>query len=186
MRRYSKTFVLALALAATAVLTVGASTAAAHGGGPGGKGLGAVSTTKLVNAAAKELNVTSAKLKAAILTSAEGQIQAALDDEDITADEAADLKDEAADNLNVAYKLSRASTVAKALGVTTTQLNTAFRDARKASIVAKIDAAVEDGDLTADEAADLKAQLDDATLPGYKASSLGGLGFGGGPGDRHH
>ena len=121
MRRYSKTFVLALALGATAVLAVGASTAAAQGGGHRGKGLGAVSTTTL--------------------------------------------------------------------GVTTTQLNTAFPDARKALIVAKIDAAVEDGDLTADEAADLKSQLDDATLPGHKASSLGGLGFGGqeGPGGgRHH
>jgi hypothetical protein len=185
MRSPSKMLGLVLALTATAVLAVGAGTAAAHGGDGAGH-FGSVSTTKLVTAAAKQLNVTSAKLKAAILTSAEARVDAALEDEDIDKDEAADLKEEAANNLNVAYGLSRASTVAKALGITTTQLNDAFRAARKALITQKIDAAVEDGDLTADEAADLKAELADATLPGYKAGGFGfgGFGFGGheGPG----
>jgi hypothetical protein len=168
---------LTLALASAAVLAAGVSPAAAHGG----KRLGNVSTTALVNGAAKQLNVTSAKLKAAILASANARIAAALEDEDIDATEAADLKEEAADNLNVAYSLSRASTVAKEVGITTTALNTGFRAARKAIILARIDAALEDGDIDATEAADLKSQLDDADLPGYKQSSLAGI-FGGGHG----
>jgi len=107
------------------------------------------------------------------------QINEAAADEDIDAGEAADLKEEAQDNLSTAYALSRASTVAKELGVTTTQLNTAFRAARKALIVAQIDQALKDGDIDADEAAEAKADLDDADLPGYKQSRLrfGGGGF---------
>jgi hypothetical protein len=169
---------LVLALAASAALAVGASAAAAHGGG-GGKGgrLGGTSVTKLVNAAAKQLDVTPAKLKSAIVASANTRVDDALADEDIDADEAAELKEEAADNLNVAYALSRASTVAKELGITTAQLNTGFRAARKALITAQIDDAVEDGDIDADEAAELKEELDEAELPGYKRSRLGFRGF---------
>ena len=139
--------------------------------------------TKLVNAGAKQLNVTPAKLKAAIAASAVTRVDEALADEDIDADEAAELKEEIADNLNTAYALSRASTVAKELAVTTTQLNTAFRAARKALITAQIDDALEDGDIDADEAAELKEELDDADLPGYKRSRLG---FGGGFGHGRH
>src|SRR5437867_5484650 len=113
---------LTLTLATAVGVAAGVGPAAAHGG-HGGYRLGAVSTTKLVNAAAKQLNVTSAKLKAAILASANARVAEALADEDIDAAQAADLKDEAADNLNVAYSLSRASTVAKELGVGTTALN---------------------------------------------------------------
>jgi hypothetical protein len=175
--------VLTLTLAAAVAVAAGAGPAAAHGGG--GKRLGAVNTTKLVNAAAKQLSATSAKLKAAILASANARIDAAVEDEDIDATEATDLKDEAADNLNVAYSLSRASTVAKELGITTTALNTGFRAARKALVLARIDAALADGDIDATEAADLKSQLDEADLPGYKQSSLGGgFGYGGGHGYR--
>ena len=135
--------------------------------------------------AAKQLNVTAAKLKAAIIASAVTQINEAAADEDIDADEAADLKEEAQDNLNTAYALSRASTVAKELGITTAQLNTGFRSARKALITAQIDAALEDGDIDADEAAEAKADLADADLPGYKQSRFGFHGgFGGGRG--HH
>jgi hypothetical protein len=176
--------VLTLTLAAAVAVAAGAGPAAAHGGGGGGKHLGAVSTTKLVNAAAKQLNVTSAKLKTAILASANARIAEALADEDIDAAEAADLKDEAADNLNVAYSLSRASTVAKELGIGTTALNDGFRAARKALILAQIDDALADGDIDATQAADLKSQVNSATLPGYKQSSLGGFGHGGGRGFR--
>ncbi len=138
--------------------------------------------TKLVNAGAKQLNVTPAKLKAAIAASAVTRINEAAADEDIDADEAAELKEEVTDNLNVAYSLSRASTVAKELGVTTAQLNTAFRAARKSLLTARIDEALEDGDIDAEEAAEAKAELDDADLPGYKRSTLR---FGGGPGRGH-
>src|SRR5215208_4329754 len=169
---------LTVALASAAIFAAGVGPAAAHGG----KRLGNVGTTALVNAGAKQLNVTSAKLKAAILASANTRIAEALADEDIDATEAADLKDEAADNLNVAYSLSRASTVAKELGVTTTALNDGFRSARKALLLARIDAALADGEIDATQAADLKSQVNAAKLPGYKQSSLGG--FGGGHGYR--
>jgi len=170
---------LVLSLAAIALLALGATAASAHGGKGG---LGRTSTTKLVNAAAKQLNVTSAKLKSAIQASAVTRINEAAADEDIDADEAADLKEEVADNLNTAYSLSRASTVAKELGITTTALNNGFRAARKSLAVARIDEALADGDIDADEAADLKAELDEADLPGYKPSPFRG----GGPGRGHH
>ena len=169
MRRITTKAALVLAIATAAVLAVGTAAAGAHGG-KGGRGSGGASTTKLVNAAAKQLNVTPAKLKAAIVASAVAQINDAAADEDIDADEAADLKEDAQDNLRSAYSLSRASTVAKELGITTAQLNTGFRTARKALAVARIDAALADGDIDADEAADLKAELDDAELAGYKQS----------------
>ena len=182
MKRATLKVTLILSVAAAAVLALGATAASAHGGKGGPHG---VSTTKLVNAAAKQLNVTPAKLKAAIVASAITQINEAVADEDVDTDEAADLKEEAQDNLNTAHSLSRASTVAKELGITTTQLNTGFRSARKALITAQIDAALEDGDIDADEAAEAKADLADADLPGYKQSRFGFHGgFGGGPG--HH
>ena len=179
MKRTTIKVALLLTLAAVTVLALGATAASAHGGkgGPGG-----VSTTKLVNAAAKQLNVTPAKLKSAIVASATARINDAAADEDIDADEAADLKEEVQDNLKTAYSFSRASTVAKELGITTTQLNTGFRAARKSLITAQIDEALADGDIDADEAADLKAELADADLPGYKPSPFRGGGFGHGHG----
>ena len=180
MKRTTMKLTLILALAATTVLALGATAATAHGG-KGGRPGGA-STTKLVNAAAKQLNVTPAKLKAAMAASAVTQIDEAAADGDIDADEAADLKEEVQDNLKAAYALSRASTVAKELGITTAQLNSAFRAARKGLIVAQIDDALEDGEIDADEAAEAKSELDDADLPGYKQ---GRFGFGGGFGRGH-
>ncbi len=180
-------FALAAVTAVVALFTVGVGGAAAHGGGGKGGRFGQVGTSALVNAAASQLGVTSAKLKSAIVDAAVAQINAAADDEDITADEAADLKEEAQDNLNVAYSLSRASVVASNVGVTTTKLNDAFRAARKTLITKKIDAALAAGDITADQAADLKDQLASTTLPGYKQSGLGlGLGLGGPGGGQGH
>ena len=89
------------------------------------------------------------------------------------------MKDEVADNLEYAYRLSRASTVASALGITTTKLNDGFRAARKTIATAQIDAALAAGRIDATQAADAKAALDKATLPGYKAAGLGLLGGGG-------
>ena len=116
------------------------------------------------------------RLVAAIRKSANTQIDAAVEDEDIDADRAAELKDEVEDNLSFAYMLSRASQVATNLGVTTTKLNTEFRDARKALATARIDKALADGRITAAQATELKADLAEADLPGYKG---GGFGFGG-------
>jgi hypothetical protein len=171
---------LTAALAAT--LTVGVAAAAAHGGpgGPGGHGpgLGGGSVSSLVTQAAKQLNVTRAKLVSAIQDSAATHISNAASDGDITSSQADDLKAEAQDNLNVAYALSETKTVASNLGITTTALNTGFRAARKTLATAQIDAALAAGRITADEATSLKSKLDSATLPGYKGG-LGGPGFGG-------
>ena len=111
---------------------------------------------------------------AAIRKSANTQIDAAVEDEDIDEDRADQLKDEVEDNLSYAYRISRASGVATNLGVTTTKLNTEFRDARKVLATARIDKALADGDLTSAEAADLKEELADADLPGYKGAAGGG------------
>ncbi|MBA2462988.1 MAG: hypothetical protein H0V45_14695, partial [Actinobacteria bacterium] len=149
-------------------------------GGPGGKGR--ASTGALVTEAAKQLGVTRAKLVEAIEKAALTRIDEAVEDGDVDADDAADLKEEAGDNLRVAMELSRTRTVAANLGITTAKLNTEFRDARRVLITARIDEAVKDGDLEADEAAELKADLADADLPGYKVSGFGGPGgFGHGP-----
>jgi len=181
MTRSLTKVLLSLGVALTAALAVTVGTAAAHGGpGHGGPGGGA-STTKLVNAGAKQLGVTNAAIRAAIAKSANARVDDALEDGDITSAQAADVKDEIADNLGLAYRLSRASTVASALGVTTTKLNDAFRAARKALTLAAIDAAQAAGRITAEQAAEMKSRLESATLPGYKAG--GGL-FGGGHGGR--
>ena len=83
------------------------------------------------------------------------------------------------DSLRYAYSLSRASKVAANAGKTTAQLNAAFKAARKAVIVKRIDEAVEDGELDADDAAELKEELADSVLPGYKPSRFSfGWGFG--------
>jgi hypothetical protein len=174
---------LVATLAAAAMLSVGVVAASAHGGGPGGggpgdgpRGLRGPSTSALVTEGAKQLGVTRAALVAAIRKSANTQIDAALEDEDIDSDQAAELKNEVEDNLSFAYRLSRASGVATNLGVTTTKLNTEFRDARRALATAAIDKALANGNITADRAAELKAALAEADLPGYKG---GGFGFGG-------
>jgi hypothetical protein len=171
--------VVSFAAVVVAVLAFGAVTASAHGG----PGKGRVSTSKLVTAAASQLSAPRSDLVAAIRKSANASIDAALEDEDITSDEAADAKDEVADNLDYAYRLSRASTVASNLGITTAALNTAFRSARKALLNAQIDAAVAAGTITADEATALKAKVA-ALTAGYKSGGLGaGFGGGGGCGD---
>jgi hypothetical protein len=139
----------------------------------------------------QRLDVTAARLTDAIRDAAVARIDEAVADEDIDAERAAELKEEAQDNLRYAMALSRTRAVASNLGITTTKLNSAFRAARKALIIRRVDAAVAAGDLEADEAAELKAELDDEDLPGYKAGGpggRGGLGFGlgghGGPGGR--
>jgi hypothetical protein len=171
---------LLTAVSLVGLLTLGAAAASAHGG-PGGCGAGGkgVSASALVTQAAKQLNVTKAKLKGAIVDSAVAHIDQQVEDGDIESDEAADLKDQAADDLRFALATSQTKTVAANLGITTTALNTGFRAARKALATAKIDKALAGGDITADEAAQQKAALDKADLPGYKGYGYGGYGGGG-------
>ena len=185
MRTYIGHLVTIAAVTLLAALTVGATTAAAHGGRGGPSGHAApkgASASALVTEAAKQLGVSRATLVAAIEKAAVARVDAAVADGDLDADDAADLKEEAADNLRLAMHLSQTRAVAANLGITTAKLNTEFRDARRALYLARIDQAVEDGDLDESEAAELKEELEDADLPGYK--SFGGRGFGTGPGGR--
>ena len=162
-----------------ALLVVGATMANAHRGP--GRGLTSASASALVTEAAKQLDVTRAKLVEAIEDAAIARIDEAVEDGDVDADEADELKEEARDNLRYAMAVSRTKAVASNLGTTTSKLNTAFRAARKAQAIARIDRAVANGDLDDEEAAELKEELEEASLPGYKAGR--GLGFGlGGPG----
>jgi hypothetical protein len=192
MTRLSTRIGIVTALALTGLLAVGVATASAKG--PRGPKTPAASA--LVTQAATALKVTRADLKAAMVKSAEDRVDAAVDDEDITSDDGDDLKAEIEDNLNVAYQVSQTRTVASNLKITTTQLNTGFRAARKVLAVKAVDKALAAGDLTDDEAADAKAAIDKKTFAGYKsgvAASLTGLaddgpggghcgGRGGGPG----
>src|SRR4051812_33400234 len=183
MNRSSRKLALLAAVSLVGLLTLGAATASAHGGGPGGcKGGGGASASSLVTAAAKQLNVTRAKLKGAIVDAADAYIDSEVASGDVTAAEAEDLKAQVDDDLAFAIKTSKTKTVAANLGITVAALNTGFSAARKALYTAKIDKALANGDITAAEAADLKAELDDAVLPGYKAVGYGGfdLGYGGG------
>lgn len=183
MTRSFRRMMLVTALGLVALLTVGGAAALAHGGGGKGRGgggaKGSAISASLVTEAAKQLGVTSAALRTAINNSAKAEIDEAVADGDIETEDAAELKERVDDSLRYAYSLSRASKVAAGVGKTTAQLNTAFRAARKAAIVEKIDEAVEDGELDAEDAAELKEELEDAVLPGYKQSRFGfGFGFG--------
>jgi polyhydroxyalkanoate synthesis regulator phasin len=166
-----------VAISLVALLAIGATVASAHRGA--GRGAKAANASALVTRAAKQLDVTRAKLAAAIEDAAVARIDEAVDDGDIDADEAEELKEEAQDNLRYAMALSRTKAVASNLGITTAKLNTAFKAARKALALARIDKAVAGGDLTEEEAAEAKQELEDATFPGYKAGVGGGFGLGG-------
>ena len=168
--------VLVSAVALVGLLALGPSVAGAHGGR--GLGLHGTSATALVREAAERLNVTAARLTEAIENAAVARIDEAVREDDIDADDAVELKEAARDNVGFAMRVSRTRTVATNLGITTERLNDAFRAARRALIVERIDEAVEDGDLEADEAAELKQDLEDADLPGYKAGFGRGFGLG--------
>jgi hypothetical protein len=171
MARYAQRMTVLTILSLAAVLLAGVGSASAHGG----KRNGGRNVSALVTQAAKELGVTRAELKTAIVDSANTHIDDALADEDIDSDQADELKGEVEDNLNVAYAVSQTRTVASNLKITTAKLNAAFRAARKALATAKIDKALANGDITADEAADLKTQLDSVKFAGYKSGIFSGF-----------
>jgi hypothetical protein len=178
MTRSLRRLTLLVALSAVSLLAIGAAAAAAHGGG-GLLGPRGASAGALVTKAAANLGVSKAALTDAIEKAAATRIDEAVADGDLDEEDAADLKDAAGENLRLAMAVSRTRTVAANLSKTTAQLNTAFREARKALLLERIDEAVEDGDLDEDEAAELKEEVDEADLPGYKAG-----GFHHGPGAR--
>ena len=177
-RTFSKAAFVA-ALAATALLTLAlAATATAHPGGGKG-GLGGASASALVTDAAKRLNVTRARLVDAIQDSARTRIDAAVADGDLDSEDAADLKEDVNDNLHAALSLSTTRTVASNLGVTTARLNDAFRAARRAASLARIEEALDDDRIDKERADELKEELADADLPGFKGFGGRGFGFGG-------
>jgi hypothetical protein len=169
------TFVRRLALCAGTLLAltlvVAAGPAAARGGGT----FRTTDGSALVTEAAKQLGVSRTALTTAIVTAANTRIDQAVEDEDVSSDDASDLEDEVADSVRYAMSVSQTRVVASSLGITTAALNSGFRAARKAIVTARIDADVEDGDLTDADAVDLKARLDKATLAGYKQSGLADL-----------
>jgi hypothetical protein len=176
MNRSMRKVALLAVVSLVGLLAVGVAAASACG--PGGGKRGGASASALVTQAAKQLNVTRAKLKGAIVDAANARIDAEVASGDVDADDAADLKDRASDDLAYAMRISRTKTVAANLGITVAALNDGFRAARKALFTAKINKALANGDITADEAADLKSELDDADLPGYKAFGSGGFDLG--------
>ena len=168
--------VAVLSLMATLAL---AATASAHGG-RGGSGFGRTSAGALVNEAAEELGVAAATLRQAIVNAAIARIDAEVAEGDVDEDDADELKERAQENLRFAIGVSRTRTVASNLGITVQRLNTGFRDARRTLILEQINEAVEEGELDEDDAAELREELEDAELPGYKAADFRGLGYGGG------
>jgi hypothetical protein len=180
MTRYTRKIALLAALSLVALLAVGAATASACGPG-GGKGRGGPSASALVTAAATQLNITRAKLKTAIQDSANAYIDSEVTSGDLSSDDAADAKTQVEDDLGFAIATSRTKTVASNLGITLAALNDGFSAARKALAEAKIDKALKNGDITADQAAKAKDKLDDVDFPGYKAPGDAYGGHGSGP-----
>jgi hypothetical protein len=178
-------FRMTVAAVAALALMVGVGTAfAASGNGSLKREAARIADRASFEAAvAKNLGTTTAKLRAAIKASATARIDAALAVDDITADEAATLKDALADGSFPAERLATAAGVAKELGTTEAKLNAAYSDARKAQAKARVDQAVTDGKITEAYATELKAKIDAATFPGFGAGGPGGAGHHGhGPG----
>ena len=188
---------LLLAAAASLVLVVGAGAAfAATGSGDLKQEATRLAARSTFDASvAKSLGTTTAKLNAAIKSAASDRIDAALAADEITATEAETLKEALQDGTLPAGRLALAADVAKALDTTVAKLNTAYSDARKAQAKARVDEALAAGNITEKYATELKAQIDDATFPGFGAGfggrghhgggfgGFGGSGFGFGPPD---
>lgn len=184
---------LLVASVAALAVTVGASAAIAA---TGGKDLSQVADSiaarsTFESSVAESLGTTTSQLEAAVETAAEKRIAAALAAGEITATQAETLRDAVA-NGRLAMRIAEAADVASELGVTEEQLDDAYSAAHKARAVARVDAAVEANRITPEYAAELKAQIEDADLPGFGAGGKGmgrhggfggGHGFGGGPGN---
>ena len=112
MNRFLQRLVLLTGVALLSVAAAGVATASAHGGPGRGYGGGRTSSSALVTEAAKQLGVARAALVSAIEKAALARIDEAVEDEDIDADDAAELKEEAQDNLRFAMALSRTRVVA--------------------------------------------------------------------------
>jgi len=184
--RITKVRMLFASVAALALMVgVGSAIAATGSGGKDLKQAAAQITGRasFEAAVAKNLGTTTAKVQAAVKAAAKANIAAALAADEITAAEAETLNDALADGTVPAMRLATAEGVAKALDTTVAKLNAAFSSAAKAQATARVDQALEDGTITAAEAAEMKAKIADATFPGFGAGGPGhGHGGHGGPG----
>jgi hypothetical protein len=109
-----------------------------------------------------------------VLSGAHALILSWTEDGTLDEDQAADLKDDLESHVQLAIGLTTATGVARNLKITKAKLEGAYQAARKADLLAKLDQAVQNNRITADQAAQLKAKLDEADLPGYKPLLFGG------------
>ena len=73
-------------------------------------------------------------------------------------DQAADLKDDLASHVQFAVGFTTATGVARNLKITKAKLDSAYQAARKADLLAKLDQAVKNNRITADQAAQAEGQ----------------------------
>src|SRR4051794_3032825 len=116
---FVRRFALCSSMLLALTWVVAAAPAAARDGG-------AYRTTDgsaLVTEAAKQLGVTRSKLQTAIVDAANARIGQAVEDEDVSSDDGADLEDRVADSIRYAMAVSQTRVVAANLGITTAALN---------------------------------------------------------------
>jgi len=171
MRLTRVRMLLATVAALALMVGVGSAIAATGNGNLKQEAARIADRTATGTAVAKSLGTSTAKLRAAIKASAIANVDAALAAKEITADEAATLKDAVADGSLPPMHLATAAGVAKELGTTEAKLNAAWSDAAKAQAKAHLAQAVTDGKLTQAQVDQMTAKIDAATIT-----------FGSGPG----
>ena len=182
--RLTKVRMLLATWAALALMVgVGSAIAATGGGGLKQEAARITDRATMEASVAKNLGTTAAKLKAAVKAAATARIDTALAADEITASEAATLKEALGDGSFPALRLATAAGVAKQLDTTEAKVNAAFSSAAKAQATARVDQALKDGKITESQATDMKAKIAAATFPGFGAGGPGHGGPGhGGPG----
>ena len=183
MRLTKVRMLFATAAALALMVGVGSAIAATGGGGLKQEAARITDRASFEATVAKNLGTTSAKLRAAVKAAATARIDAALAADEITASEAATLKEALAGGGCPSMRLATAAGVAKELGTTEAKLNAAFSSAAKAQATAHVDQALKDGKITESQATDMKAKIAAATFPGFGA---GGPGHGGPGGHGEH
>ncbi len=187
MRRTKTRNIIAAVAALALMVSAGTAIAASGKGGLKEAAARIADRSSFDAAVASNLGTTAAKVKAAVKAAAVAQIDAALAADEITAAEAATLKEALADGGRL-MRIATAADVAKELGTTEAKLNAAYSSARKAQATARVDQALEDGKITEAYATELKTEIADATFPGFgagghgKHGGKGRGGFGGGKG----
>ena len=173
MRLSKGRILLATATALALIVGVGTAIAATGGGGLKQEAARIIARSSFEASVATNLGTTAAKLEAAVKAAATARIDAALAADEITAAEAATLKEAMADGSVPAMRLATAGGVAKQLNTSEAKLNAAFSTAQKAHLAARVDEALKAGDINEKRATELKAKIDVATFPGFGAGEMG-------------